>query len=586
MKKILSSVAVLSIFMMGFSASDVDEPSPNPDVPTNPSEKLDGVIALTSQIGEWDKGYVTPFGYFCYDKNLGDTKDGRYGALSFMSQDEKDYACLVANTSDNRPTQLITTRGNLYFSFPNDSILELLYDNGVKMEMVDSIPYTRALLPGLQDALKNDALKGVLANAALLLKRNKGNISNPRLSELIPTLADIFEKVKELSYIKDDDYLEKLPKDSDGNYQFAINQRNWFGNNVNTLVKNVLSLWTGKATFKVGGSSCTLAASVFCSSDSYNDYGKYGIVCDTDPAKLKVGESEYEGFGYQGKDEVSYEVDFRGFKPNTTYYYTSFYQFNSSDHGGLVAKYGDSNADVIYDTTVKSFTTGDNILTVDVVMCIDVTGSMSDIISTVKRNAIGFYDLFKECCEDEGIQLANLNAQVIAFRDKNVDYNWLETSVTYSLPDQQLEYNNFVNGLYADGGGDTAESGLEALHQAFGKTDWGVDDGYHRQVVILWTDAPFLLSPYSDITVSELEGVWNGLPSGRRLILFAPYGTDYNGGSWGEIDGWRNLIHETDLMNGFNNFEYILKSIIGELTSKGAPSRKAAPKIQKVFTPN
>ena len=90
--------------------------------------------------------------------------------------------------------------------------------------------------------------------------------------------------------------------------------------------------------------------------------------------------------------------------------------------------------------------------------------------------------LFKQSCEEEGIQLAALNAQVIAYRDKNEDYDWLEISETYSLPDQRSEYNDFVNGLRAKGGGDTPESGLEALQAAFGKTDWGIDDGYHRQV--------------------------------------------------------------------------------------------------------
>ena len=227
---------------------------------------------------------------------------------------------------------------------------------------------------------------------------------------------------------------------------------------------------------------------------------------------------------------------------------------------------------MIYDTTIKSFTTGDNILTVDVVMCIDVTGSMGGIINTVKNNAIEFYDLFNESCTEEGIQLAALNTQVIAFRDKNVDREWLNISKTYSLPVERDDFNTFVNGLYADGGGDTPESGLEALDAAFDKEDWGVDDGYHRQVVILWTDAPYLInSGYSDIVLSELEEKWNAMPSGRRLVLFAPYGYEdpsYSG-DWGNLDDWTNLIHETDLTNGFNNFEYILKSIIGELTSKG-----------------
>lgn len=577
-----------ALLTLAAGSVEPNEPADPGSTPTPPiTEGLNGIIKITSSIDDWDAAYVTPLGYFCYENGLDENGDGQYASLTFMTNDEKDFASLVANTFDNRPTQLVTTSGNLYFSFPNDSILELIYDNGTKMEMVDSIPYVKAELPGLQVALKSDALKGILANTALLLKRNTGNINNPQLSKLIPTLSNIFGQVCEQSYIKNDEYLNKLPKNSSDNYEFAVKERNWFNNNVHNIVNGVLSLWTGNATFKVGGSSCTLAASVFCSSDSYNTYGTYGIVCDTNPAKLKVGEAEYEGTGYQGKDEVSYEVDFRGFKPNTTYYYTAYYKFNSSDHGGLIAKYGDINADVIYDTTIKSFTTGDNVLTVDVVMCIDVTGSMGGIINTVKANAISFYDIFDKCCQEEGIQLAALNAQVVAFRDKNVDVDWLEISPTYTLPSQRENYNDFVNHLYANGGGDTPESGLEALNTAFDKEDWGVDDGYHRQVVILWTDADYLIEPFSNLTVKQVEEQWNTLPSGRRLILFAPYGvSDYNGGSWGELDDWKNLIHETDLTNGFYNFEYILKSIIGELTSKGGKERERAPKSKYTFTPN
>lgn len=123
---------------------------------------------------------------------------------------------------------------------------------------------------------------------------------------------------------------------------------------------------------------------------------------------------------------------------------------------------------------------------------------------------------------------------------------------------------------------------------AFSKTDWGADDGYHRQVIILWTDAPYLTGSYSSVTVGELKSKWDAMPSGRRLILFAPYGNGYdNGGDWAVFDGWTNLIHESDLTSGFNNFDYILKSIIGELTSKAkARAAKAPVKENTYFRPN
>ncbi len=145
-----------------------------------------------------------------------------------------------------------------------------------------------------------------------------------------------------------------------------------------------------------------------------------------------------------------------------------------------------------------------------------------------------------------------------------------------------------VNGLYASGGGDIPESGLEALEAAFKKSDWSVDDGYHRQVVILWTDAPYLVgSSYTDLTADDVQGIWNAMPSGRRLILFAPNGAGYyNGGSWGNLDSWKNVMHETDLYSGFNNFKYILKSIIGELTSKSRATGDAKAVETTTFRPN
>lgn len=575
MKRYLFTAFVMALFVMGFSASNLGDDIDDGGTPSTEID-IDGIIRLDAKIGEWDAAYVTEMGYFCYKADITAENEvsggnSNYSALTYMSEDGGDYVSLISNKNENIPTQLVSSEGIVYFSFPNDSILELLYDDGKGLVMLDSIAYTKNTLPGFEN--KDDAFKAILSNAALLLKKNTGKFGgNAAISTLIKTYAELFEQISIKPYITDDKFVAEIEIGNSGDYQFTITVQRWYDDNVTENVYNVLSLWTGKATFKVGGSSCTLSGTVFCPSYTYNDYGTYGIICDADQSNLTLGNAEYEGTGYQDKNDLSFSVDFRGFKPNTTYYYRAYYKFNSSDHGNLVPKYGNPTDDVIYDTTIKSFTTGDNILTVDVVMCIDVTGSMGGIINTVKNNAIEFYDLFNESCTEEGIQLAALNTQVIAFRDKNVDREWLNISKTYSLPVERDDFNTFVNGLYADGGGDTPESGLEALDAAFDKEDWGVDDGYHRQVVILWTDAPYLInSGYSGIVLSELEEKWNAMPSGRRLVLFAPYGYEdpsYSG-DWGNLDDWTNLIHETDLTNGFNNFEYILKSIIGELTSKG-----------------
>lgn len=578
------SIGMTAILSVGISSCSKDDN----EVPSQASilQKAEGIIELKSDIGNWDAAYLTKFGYFCYKKDACAEAD-KCSSITFMSSDGSDMVSLIATKTDNVPTQMVTKNGIVYFSFPNDSILELIFDDGNTVMMLDSISYSKEYLTNLATDNHDDALRTTLSVTTSLLKGNTTfNVSGNAVTN---TYVDVFKEVIDESYVENAELVGGITTSTSGNFEFTETLAQWYVEKICGYVYNTLSLWTGKATYKVGGSSCTLSGTIWCPSNIYNIYGTYGIICDEEETKLSVGSAEYEGIGFQSEDDLSYSVDFRGLKPNTTYYYKAYYKFNSSDHGNIAPKYGSAADQIIYDTTVKSFKTGENALTVDVVMCIDVTGSMSEIINTVKKNAIDFYDIFNRCCEEEDIHLLGLNSQVIAFQDKNHDGDqWINVSPTYSLPSQKSEFNSFVNNLYADDGGDTPESGLEALDMAFSKTDWGVDDGYHRQVIILWTDAPFLTGSYSSVTVSDLETKWDAMPSGRRLILFAPYGNGYdNGGDWAALDEWTNLIHESDLTSGFNNFEYILKAIIGELTSKAkARATKASALGNTYFRPN
>ena len=588
MKKYFFSYLLMALFAFGFAASDeVDVPGgETPSTPTTQEgiiQSAEGIIEISDNIEGWTKAFLTKYGYFCYKNDISIDEDTtQYRSITFMSTNKTEFASIISTKETNIPTQMVTGNGVIYFSFPNDSILELLYDDGTNLTMLDSISYSK------EDLLKlstGDPFVSTLTTAASLMEKNKGAAANIA-NTLISKYSNIFSKVSQENYYEDNELVSKVERNTDGIFAFATYLYNWYWDNVNKQIINRLNLWTGKASYKVGGSSCTLSATIWCPAGNYNKYGTYGILCDKDPAKLNVQEAEYNGKGYQSLKDLSYSVDFRGFAPNTTYYYKAYYQFNDADHGNIVPKYGSTSDQIIYDTTIKSFKTGENILSVDVVMCIDVTGSMGGIINTVKKNAMDFYDQFKSTCDAEGIMLSGLTSQVIAFQDKNVDgTRWLNISPTYSLPEEKSSYDAFVSSLYADGGGDTPESGLEALDLAFEKSDWGTDDGYHRQVIILWTDAPYLAKAgYTDLTVDALKSKWDAMPSGRRLILFAPNGNyDSNGGDWRNLDGWTNLIHETNLTSGFYNFEYILKSIIGELTSKVKPRKNAPVSTESYF---
>ncbi len=577
MKKYLFSSFLLVLFAMGFTASSEDDNASGGGNSTPSETELTGIVKLDSKIGAWDAAYLTQYGYFTHSNDMSSETAGNFCSTSYLSNDGTEMATLIATKDENLPTQIVVKdKGIIYFSFPNDSIVEMVYDNGKAVTFLGSYKCWKNSLPSFKDLDKKDAFRAALANAAALIKANTGEETVAAgIKSLINHFATLFGNVGAMEYQKNADAVSKIPVNSSGVYTFTATIQNWYQVEIIVRMYNTISLWTGKATYKVGGSSCTLSGTIWCNSDTYNTLGTYGIVCDADASKLQIGEegAEYQGTGVQASGDLSYDVDFRGLKPNTTYYYRAYYKFNDTNHGNLIPRYGSSTEQVLYDTTVKSFTTGDNTLTVDVVMCIDYTGSMSSVINTVKNNAMSFYDSFKAKCDKQGIGLTGLTAQVIGFQDINVDGDdWFRQSPTYKLPDQRAAFNSFVSNIHAMGGGDTPESGLEALDAAFSKADWGVDDGYHRQVVILWTDAPYLVGKsYTKLTVDAIKAKWDDMPSGRRMVLFAPNGNwDSNGGDWAVMDSWKNVIHLTNLYSGFNDMDYVLEALIGELTSKAS----------------
>lgn len=559
--------------------------------------KLGQIAMVTEDIGDWDKAYLTPDGYFLYRDGIsapaareGETDD-KYDCLSYMSLDKKTKVNILLSKDDKLPAQIVfEDKTSLYFSYLDDepeeeTVLELVYDGGGKMEKIGNYRYSYAEWETIKTQYAGeDILMQALSYFNFLVKES--GCTSSSIVGLTETFDDVLSL--EISLDVDIDVLA-LEKDDEG-FVF-VSDINVVFDVVVEKVFSELALWTGEASFKVGGSSCTLKGSIWCASQTFGDYGVYGIVCDTDKSKLKIDANpEFSGTGIQTDKE--FEVDFRGLQPRTTYYYRAYYKFNSSDHGNL--KFVDnvevsSDGQVGYDTVIKEFTTGDNILNVDVVMCMDVTGSMSGLINTVKKNALNFYDIFEKACVESNIILFSLNTQVIAFRDKNEDKDWLLKSDVYAMPDDRELFSGFVNGLRATGGGDTPESGLEALDTAFSRDDWGKDDGYHRQVVILWTDAPYLTgSSYTDLTLENVQLKWDSMPSGRRLVLFAPNGTQSNGGSWSDLDSWINVMHLTDTSTGFENIDYVIDNIIGELTGKGKTelSRVQPSSVTTVFTPN
>ena len=205
---------------------------------------------------------------------------------------------------------------------------------------------------------------------------------------------------------------------------------------------------------------------------------------------------------------------------------------------------------------------------VDIVFCVDVTGSMTPILDQVKANALRFYGDVQSNLTAKGKTIDELRVRVVAFRDIIADGEAaLQESPFFELPAEETGFSGFVNGLVAEGGGDAPESGLEAVALAM-TSPWTTRGDRRRQVIVVWTDAPAHPLDASALPpalvgrvpadFSALTDMWED-PQGplgsssKRLILFAP-----DGPGWSDISGvWENVVHHpSQAGSGLSDVDY------------------------------
>ncbi|RMI41437.1 vWA domain-containing protein [Streptomyces triticirhizae] len=177
----------------------------------------------------------------------------------------------------------------------------------------------------------------------------------------------------------------------------------------------------------------------------------------------------------------------------------------------------------------------------DIVLCIDATGSMSPVLESVKESALNFHDRLTEVMEKKGKSISQLRLKTIVFRDFGDDPDdAIEQTDFLELPAQAAQFESFLRGIRATGGGDVPESGLEALSLAI-KAPWERGLDRRRHVIVMFTDAP--AHPLGSVGV-EQQTYPAGIPrsyddlfelwgyagsqgavmeqSAKRLVLFAP----------------------------------------------------------------
>ncbi|MDD6268531.1 MAG: VWA domain-containing protein [Oscillospiraceae bacterium] len=216
--------------------------------------------------------------------------------------------------------------------------------------------------------------------------------------------------------------------------------------------------------------------------------------------------------------------------------------------------------------------------TVDIVFCIDSTGSMDNVIDIVKENALHFYDDLMKAMEEKNKSVNSVRIKIISFRDYLADgKDAMMATDFFTLPEQSAEFSNTVQSIEAFGGGDEPEDGLEALAFAI-RSKWSTEGTKKRQIIVMWSDASAhplgygSSSPYYPKSMaknfSELTDWWGDRQnqpyinySAKRLILYTPKLS-----GWDEIiRNWDGVVHyPSEAGKGLENLDYqeILSSIV------------------------
>lgn len=224
--------------------------------------------------------------------------------------------------------------------------------------------------------------------------------------------------------------------------------------------------------------------------------------------------------------------------------------------GGVPEPPGDIDWDAAFAGQDGAFETN-----VDLVICIDVTGSMGPVLHKSTMLARDLIGQINAGLAEKNRRVDKLRVKVIAFGDYYCDDVPMAESAFFELPAQERAYHDYLDRLSAHGGGDAPESSLEALYKAF-TSDWCTTGAKRRHIVVLFTDtSPHPLDdprregcpgypqdmPHSLV---ELEDVWNDGQgrlgsTERRMAIFAPEDE-----TWTKMGSTWELVHHHPCVAG------------------------------------
>jgi len=180
---------------------------------------------------------------------------------------------------------------------------------------------------------------------------------------------------------------------------------------------------------------------------------------------------------------------------------------------------------------------------IDIIFCIDGTGSMSPCIESVKENARRFYTDFVASMTDLGSEIDSMRVKVIVFRDyKSDEQEAMLQSPFYELPADDADFSKYLLNITAKGGCNEDANGLEALFYAM-TSDFSIGTN-DRQIIVLFADTTAIPLrerniypnyPNDMVDYNGLLETWMCIQGrttklrerNKRLVIFAPANTIY-----------------------------------------------------------
>jgi len=193
---------------------------------------------------------------------------------------------------------------------------------------------------------------------------------------------------------------------------------------------------------------------------------------------------------------------------------------------------------------------------VDIVFCIDVSGSMQPCIRDVKNIVARYPRELVERLAGRDVQLDQVRARIITFGNLQGNTGELRASRFFKVGPSEVEeeYTRHLSDISVPRLQRSGEhSGLEALGVALG-SDWTHEGDKRRHIVLLFSDSgahslesrvgevPLEFGSHVPASLDELTDIWDCSNSGRlkksarRLHVFAPDKYPWNiiGDAWGQ----------------------------------------------------